>query len=224
MKVPVLVLSALMLAACQPQAPTPVAAPGAPEPPAAPTEPAAPAAASTGAVAPSFDCANAANEIEKLVCADPELAAVDVRLAAVYDKELNRPETVKPAMAATQRGWVKGRDDCWKEEDKRRCVLEAYWTRLAELQINSPETTTPTPLEMRCDDNSQPVSAAFYIGFDPPTLVLTVGSDQALLFSQPSASGSKYGRAGAEFWEHQGETKIDFYGRKLACKPAGKAD
>ena len=224
MKVPVLVLSALMLAACQPQAPTPVAAPGAPEPPAAPTEPAAPAAASTGAVAPSFDCANAANEIEKLVCADPELAAVDVRLAAVYDKELNRPETVKPAMAATQRGWVKGRDDCWKEEDKRRCVLEAYWTRLAELQINSPETTTPTPLEMRCDDNSQPVSASFYNGFDPPALVLTVGNDQAILFSEPSASGSKYGRSGAEFWEHQGEAKIDFYGNKLTCRVAGKAD
>lgn len=224
MKVPVLVLSALMLAACQPQTPAPVAAPAAPEPPAAPTEPAAPAAASAGTVAPSFDCANAANEIEKLVCADPELAAVDVRLAAVYDKELNRPETVKPAMAATQRGWVKGRDDCWKEEDKRRCVLEAYWTRLAELQINSPETTTPTPLEMRCDDNSQPVSASFYNGFDPPALVLTVGNDQAILFSEPSASGSKYGRSGAEFWEHQGEAKIDFYGNKLTCRVAGKAD
>lgn len=224
MKIPVLVLSVLMLAACQPQAPAPVAAPAAPEPPAAPTEAASPAAPSSGAVAPSFDCANSTNEIEKLVCADPELATADVRLAEVYDKELNRPETVKPAMAATQRGWVKGRDDCWKEEDKRRCVLEAYWTRLAELQINSPETTTPTPLEMRCDDNSQPVSASFYNGFDPPALVLTVGNDQAILFSEPSASGSKYGRSGAEFWEHQGEAKIDFYGNKLTCRVAGKAD
>ena len=224
MKIPVLVLSVLMLAACQPQAPAPVAAPAAPEPPAATTEPASPAAPNTGAVAPSFDCANSTNEIEKLVCADPELATADVRLAEVYDKELNRPETVKPAMAATQRGWVKGRDDCWKEEDKRRCVLEAYWTRLAELQINSPETTTPTPLEMRCDDNSQPVSASFYNGFDPPALVLTVGNDQAILFSEPSASGSKYGRSGAEFWEHQGEAKIDFYGNKLTCRVAGKAD
>ena len=224
MKIPVLVLSVLMLAACQPQAPAPVAAPAAPEPPAAPTEAASPAAPSSGAVAPSFDCANSTNEIEKLVCADPELATADVRLAEVYDKELNRPETVKPAMAATQRGWVKGRDDCWKEEDKRRCVLEAYWTRLAELQINSPETTTPTPLEMRCDDNSQPVSASFYNGFDPPALVLTVGNDQAILFSEPSASGSKYGRSGAEFWEHQGEAKIDFYGKKLTCRVAGKAD
>lgn len=218
MKIPVLVLLALLLAACQPQAPAPVAAPAAPEPPASPAEPTA------EAVPPSFDCANSASEIEKLVCADPELAAADARLAEVYDRELNRPGTAKPTMVATQRGWVKGRDDCWKEDDKRRCVLESYWTRMAELQINSPETTTPTPLELRCDDNSQPVSASFYNSFDPPALVLTVGSDQSILFSEPSASGSKYGRAGAEFWEHQGEAKIDFYGNKLTCKVAGKAD
>lgn len=222
MKTPVLALSILLLAACQPQAPAPVAEPAAPKPPVAPSAPTAPEAPTAETMAPSFDCAKASSESETLVCGDAELAALDRRLADLYEKELNRPDVVQPAMAATQRGWVKGRDDCWKEDDKRRCVLESYWTRLAELQINSPETMKPTPAELRCDDNSQPVSAAFYSQFDPLSVVLTVGNDQAILFAEPSGSGSKYGRAGATLWEHQGETTIDFYGRKLKCKTTGK--
>lgn len=224
MKTPGLVLSILLLSACQPQPPAPAAEPAAPAPPAAPSAPTPPEAATAEMPTPSFDCAKAGSESEKLVCGDAELAALDQRLADLYEKELNRPETVKPAMAATQRGWVKGRDDCWKEDDKRRCVQESYWTRLAELQINSPETMKPTPTELRCDDNSQPVSAAFYSQFDPLSVVLTVGNDQAILFAEPSASGSKYGRSGATLWEHQGETTIDFYGMKLKCKAAGKDD
>lgn len=224
MKSPALFLCVLLLAACKPQPAAPVAEPAAPAAPEPGVEAAPDAPPADELFAASFDCAKAASEIEKLVCADPELAAVDKRLTEVYEKELNRPDSVKPAMAAAQRGWIKGRDDCWKEDDKRRCALEAYWTRLAELQINSPETMAPTPVEFRCDDNRQAVSAAFYSQFDPLSVVLTVGKDQAILFSEPSASGSRYVRDGAELWEHQGEATIEFYGLKLKCKPAGKAD
>ena len=33
------------------------------------------------------------------------------------------------------------------------------------------------------------------------------------------ASGAKYGRVGIEYWEHQGEASVDFFGNKLSCKP-----
>ncbi|MFT3806322.1 MliC family protein [Arenimonas sp.] len=223
MKAPVFALVALMLAACQPQPAAPAAEPAAamPEPVAEAAHDAPPA---DEVFAASFDCAKATSEIEKLVCADPELAALDKRLADVYQKELDRPDTVKPAMAASQRGWSKGRDDCWKAGDTRRCTLESYWTRLAELQVNSPDTAAPTPVNFDCDNDGQAVSAMFYAQFEPLTMQLQVGKDRAFLFAEPSGSGSKYGRDGAEFWEHQGEASIDFYGNKLKCKPAGNPD
>ena len=37
--------------------------------------------------------------------------------------------------------------------------------------------------------------------------------------AQPAASGAKYGRVGIEYWEHQGEASVDFFGNKLSCKP-----
>ena len=48
---------------------------------------------------------------------------------------------------------------------------------------------------------------------------MTWGNDQAIVFPQPAASGAKYGRVGIEYWEHQGEASVDFFGNKLSCKP-----
>lgn len=223
MKVPVLVFSALLLAACRPQQAAPVTEATAPKTPDAAVETTPDAPPADELFAASFDCAKAASDIERMICADPELAALDKRMADTYETELNRPDTVKPAMAATQLGWKKGRDECWQGEGNRRCVLESYWTRLAELQMDSPDTMQPEAVAFDCNDDSQPVSAAFYSQLDPMSVVLTVGKDRAILFSEPSASGSKYGRHGASFWEHQGEAAIEFYGKKLKCKPAGKA-
>ena len=52
-----------------------------------------------------------------------------------------------------------------------------------------------------------------------PAAVITWGDDQAIVFPQPAASGARYGRQGLDFWEHQGEVKVDFYGNRLACTP-----
>lgn len=161
---------------------------------------------------PSFDCAKAASDAEKLVCGDAELAALDRRLAARY---LER----KDADPAVQRGWAKGRDDCWKQPDLRLCVLEAYRTRLVELAIGAPGMVVPTPVEYRCSDNRLPFTMVYYHDIDPPAAVMTWGNDQAIVFPQPAASGAKYGRVGIEYWEHQGEATVDFFGNKLSCTP-----
>ena len=182
--------------------------------PAAATDP-APAVPPAEAAAPSFDCAKAAGEVEKLVCADPELARLDRPLAERYAQARDRPDAV-----AMQRGWVKGRDDCWKADDRTRCVREAYQTRLVELAINGGGAVVPATVEYRCDDNSRPLTAVFYNDIDPPAAVISWGDDQAIAFPQPAASGARYGRQGLDFWEHQGEVKIDFYGNPLTCTPA----
>ncbi len=171
---------------------------------------------------PSFDCAKASNDSEKMVCSDPALAALDRQLEALYAKRMAATAGADhDALQATQRGWVKGRDECWKAEDTQRCVREAYQTRLVELQINGGEAGASKAVAFDCEGDSQPFTATFYNDIEPRAAVLALGNDQAIAIAQPAASGSKYGREGVEFWEHQGEATVDFYGTRLSCTPAG---
>lgn len=209
MKSPLLCLPLLLLAACKPEGPAP-----ADTVPAATVAPAAavtPAETAPALAPPSFDCAKAASEAEKLVCTDAELAALDRQLAARYAE-------AKDIDPAVQRGWVKGRDECWKADDARLCVLESYRTRLVELAIHAP-VVVPKAVEYRCDDNSKPFTMTYYNDLDPQAAVMTWGNDQAIVFPQPAASGARYGRSGIEYWEHQGEASVDFFGNKLSCRP-----
>jgi len=89
---------------------------------------------------PAFDCAKAESSAEKLICADPDLAALDRRLAerfaAAVDVaeglDVGAEETTK-TLRAMQRGWISGRDECWKEPDLGVCVETQYLQREAEL-------------------------------------------------------------------------------------------
>jgi uncharacterized protein YecT (DUF1311 family)/membrane-bound inhibitor of C-type lysozyme len=97
----------------------------------------APALAQDG---PSFDCANAGSEAETLICSDADLARLDRRLADRFGAALSVVQGLDAGAAdaeaelrATQRGWISGRDDCWKSEDLRACVSDAYLRREGEL-------------------------------------------------------------------------------------------
>lgn len=216
-----LIAVAFLLAACsKPETPAAVAPAETAAVETVAVDPAAPAAVPppTGPVTPSFDCAKAESEAETLVCANYGLAALDNRLAEVYAAELAKPGAAKD-LAARQRGWVKGRDECWKADDKQLCVEEEYRTRIAELQINSPDVMAVSAVEYKCDDNSKPFTMAYYNELDDKPAVITLGNDQAIIFPQPAASGTQYGRKGITYREHQGKADVDFYGIALKCTP-----
>ena len=192
----------------------PAQAPAAPAPPPAPTK-------AASEVKPSFDCAAAASEAEKLVCKDPELAVLDRRLAEVFARAKAAPGADQARLTAEQRGWVKGRDDCWKSVERSRCVSEAYMTRTVQLQLDNGETTVPDAIAYDCDDNSKRFTVVYYNDLDPESAVVTWGDDQAIVFPMMAASGARYGREGMEIWEHQGELSVDFYGNRFTCRTAG---
>ncbi len=202
-----------------------------------------PTATTTSAVAgasgPSFDCATAATDVEKMVCSDPALASLDRRLAAEYAHALKTAGADRAALQSTQDGWVAGRDECGKAgrnagrtaEDMHRCLVEAYQTRLVELKIDDPDTVRPPTITYSCP-GQQTLTARFYNQFDPPAAVLTHGTDSdtdtdtdtetetetAIVFIERSGSGARYGRTGVEYWEHQGEVTVDFYGDTFVCR------
>ena len=86
------------------------------------------------AAKPSFNCSKATHEIEKLICKDNELVALDVRLNRLYKAVLkNTPTAEQKRLNSEQIGWSKGRNDCWKAKDERSCVIDDYVTRIHEL-------------------------------------------------------------------------------------------
>ena len=87
------------------------------------------------AAKPSFKCGKNMHEAEALICEDDELATLDVSLSNLYNTLLkNTPASKKKALKFEQSGWVKGRNDCWKADDKKACIRGEYETRISELK------------------------------------------------------------------------------------------
>jgi len=176
--------------------------------------------------APSFSCDGvAAGSIEELVCQDTGLAALDRQLARVYDQAVEIAINEHPPMLkAEQRGWVKGRNECWKSEDRRACVESEYRHRIAELQARYRLVSAKGPIFFVCDD--QPANEVVVTFFDtePPTLVAEYGDRVSLMYSQPSGSGTRYEGRNETFWEHQGEAMITwgFEAPTMKCRPRGE--
>lgn len=119
-----------------------------------------------------------------------------------------------------QRGWVKGRNECWKADDVHRCVETEYKHRIAELQISYGGLVVPEPVNYACGDFD--LTAVFYQETDPPAVVLTPigqheGSDQIVAYLTPSGSGAKYHGPNVSFWEHHGEAMLTWFGKELFC-------
>ena len=73
---------------------------------------------------PAFDCAKARDgSIEKLICGDAGLSSLDRKLAEVYEATTRKAVNEHPpTLKAEQIGWIRGRNDCWKSDDRRSCV------------------------------------------------------------------------------------------------------
>jgi uncharacterized protein len=166
-------------------------------------------AATAMAEGPSFDCDKASGSIEEMVCNDDELSALDRKLDRVYAASLKKAISQRPPMLrAEQRGWIKGRNDCWKSKGPRSCVESTYRLRIAELQARYRLVPGNGPVWYACDGNPRNEVVVTFFPTNPPTLVAERGDQVSLMYLQPSGSGSKYQGRNESFWEHQGEAKI----------------
>ena len=168
------------------------------------------AGCSAGETGPSFDCSSVdAGSIEAMVCEDTMLSALDRELADVYAAASAKAGNEHPpVLKAEQRGWIKGRNECWKSDDKRACVSDEYRRRIAELQARYRLLPATGPVTFTCGGNAANEVVVTYFETDPPTLIAERGDSVSLMYRQPSASGTRYQGRNESFWEHQGEAKI----------------
>jgi uncharacterized protein len=168
--------------------------------------------ASTVAAAkgPAFDCRKVEpGGIEAMICGDAELSALDKKLAGVYAAATAKAKNERPpVLRAEQRGWVKGRNDCWKSSDQRGCVRDEYVRRIAELQARYRLVPSRGPFAFACDGNPANEVIVTYFATDPSTMIAERGDSVSLMFQQPAASGARYQGRNESFWEHQGVATI----------------
>lgn len=80
---------------------------------------------------PSFDCAKASTNAEKLVCSDDELARLDNELANAYKNARNSLDNAsKKQLTNEQKSWLKTYNQC----DDKPCVLHNLQIRIKTLQ------------------------------------------------------------------------------------------
>lgn len=183
-------------------------------------------AANPTSIGPAFDCRRAGDgAVVRLICSDAELAEMDRKVAAAYAQALKKATNERPpVLKAEQRGWIKGRDDCWKASDVRACVVDAYQLRMEELQARYRLVPSRGPVTWACDGNPANQVVVTHFETHPPSLMAERGDQTSLMRLQPAASGTRYVGRNESLWEHQGEATVvwGYQAAEMRCVPANR--
>ncbi|MBK6854262.1 MAG: DUF1311 domain-containing protein [Burkholderiales bacterium] len=166
----------------------------------------------------SFDCSKAKGEVETLVCSDASLAALDQRLDTVYQAAVAKAKgKLANQLRAEQRGWIKGRNDCWKAKGQptwitatwtvdtvRGCVEAQTRLRTSRLQavwrLLPPRTVT-----YACQGNPANEVVANFFVTDPATIQLERGDRTKTLWQIGRPDAGSYEGQNVNL-VHQGST------------------
>ncbi len=165
----------------------------------------APARAQDG---PSFDCAKAETSAETLICEDPALSRLDRLVSARYAAALRAARALdagadeaEAELRAMQRGWISGRDECWKAGDLRSCVEDAYTRREAELVARWMLEPPAGTAFWACSGNPANEVVTMFFDTERPSLRFERGDTVDTGVLVRTASGAKYeGSSGRSIW------------------------
>jgi hypothetical protein len=93
------------------------------------------AALAFAASAPSFDCAKATTDVERMICSNELLAAADRAVAKLYAAV---PRSERKNLFGKQKDWLEDRDACVEET----CILKSYESRLIDVFIGARQLKT----------------------------------------------------------------------------------
>jgi uncharacterized protein len=172
---------------------------------------------------PTFNCAKAQGEAEKLICSDASLAALDRRLDSVYKAASAKAKgKLVTQLREEQRGWVKGRNDCWKANGQQTwitatwtvstvkdCVDAQYRLRTSELQAVW-QLLPPKTVSYACQNNPANEVVANFFATDPPTIRLERGDRTKTLWRVGNAGARKYEGQNVSLVQQGSEFKVSW--------------
>lgn len=91
-----------------------------------------PEPALTSSGRPSFDCRRARSRVERMICGDERLAALDRVTLSLYNRRLDRAGSrTRARLRQSQEQFLQRRDDC----RRAGCVADRYRARLDEIDL-----------------------------------------------------------------------------------------
>lgn len=85
---------------------------------------------------PSFDCTKAVTLVEKTICSDAELSALDREFAKVYRRALDAAKD-RQSVLSEQRSWLQERERvCGADSNPAECIESFTKSRIAQLKAN----------------------------------------------------------------------------------------
>jgi len=97
------------------------------------------------AQAASFPCEKARTAVEKTICGNPELSALDEHLGRYYAAARAALKPADSCLVGDQRNWLRARRDACKDAG---CLRQVYLQRLAELDPLQPGVTRIRNIEL----------------------------------------------------------------------------
>nr|WP_320011762.1 MliC family protein [uncultured Desulfobulbus sp.] len=155
------------------------------------------------AASPSYSCSKVkTGTVEALICSEESLAVLDRQLAGVYVQSIAQlGEERSMDLRIEQRGWIRSRDACSKDEATEDCVRRHYRQRIAELQATYRLVPMTGPVRFFCEGQAQATLYVTYHATDPVTIIVDYDNKSTLMYQEPSASGARYVRGNQSFWE-----------------------
>jgi uncharacterized protein len=148
----------------------------------------------------SFDCAEARESVEKLICRDPQLAQMDIELTRLYRLALTDEHSVpRPdKVLIDQEFWIEDRNQCASEPAPKACTIRRYAERAHQLRQGSaivrtkdPDRLTEGPLAFRCAGLNAVIAATFFMT-QPGVVYLKWANTSITLNQVQSDSGTHY--------------------------------
>ncbi|MFC0712014.1 MliC family protein [Azorhizophilus paspali] len=167
-------------------------------------------AAEAGEARP-YECGeNLSDVLEKTICTDQDLTALDRKMAEVYAAARNGESAGNPAgLEEQQQDWIESRDACEKSAEPPECLRESYRRRIAELQARHALVPLSGTFTYTCDDDRNKIVHVRFYETDPLSLYAEYGEQDSVMIVQPSSTGVKYaGQNETTLWEHGNEALI----------------
>ena len=146
--------------------------------------------------------------LERSNVAEP-LASLDRKLAEVYEAATRKAVNEHPpTLKAEQIGWIRGRNDCWKSNDKRSCVEAEYRQRIVSLQARYRLVPGTDPATFFCDGDRRNELVVTFFPTDPRTLIAERGDATSLMYRESAGPEARYVGRNETFIEKEGTAVV----------------
>jgi uncharacterized protein len=184
----------------------------------------------------SFDCAQARESVEKLICRDPQLARMDLELTRLYQLALTDEHSVpRPdKVAIDQQFWIESRNQCGVAAEPKACTVRSYAERAHQLRQGSaiartkdPSRLTEGPVAFRCAGLNALIAATFFSA-EPGVVYLKWANTSVTLTQVSNDYATQYNgkdyRGNYSFWQNGSESLFQMPGSgqmRCTAEPIG---